>query len=302
MPVAGEPLVRRILRWLAASGVARAVLNLHHRPETICAVVGDGSDLGLHVRYSWEQPILGSAGGPRRALPLVAADRFLIVNGDTLTDLDLGRLANEHEGSGALVTLAVIPNRRPDRYGGVLVDDAGTVTGFIGRGSARPSWHYIGVQAVESRAFERLRDGEPAETIGSLYPALIRERPGSVRALTCDASFVDIGTPADYLATSLALAGDGGRLAGERCVVPGSASVVRSVLWDDVSVGDGASLVECVVADGVRIPAGARWTRRAIIRAEGRVAADGEEVVGDLLAAAIERTLGAPARGGPQPS
>src|SRR5512147_2300207 len=97
IPVAGEPLVRRILRSLAAAGITRAVLNLHHLPETITAAVGDGTDLGIPVRYSWENPVLGSAGGPRRALPLLDTDRFLIINGDTLTDLDLEGLVLEHQ-------------------------------------------------------------------------------------------------------------------------------------------------------------------------------------------------------------
>src|SRR3979490_3361045 len=65
IPVAGEPMVRRIIRWLASYGIDDFVLNLHHRPETLTAAVGDGSDLRVRVRYSWEQPrILGSAGGP----------------------------------------------------------------------------------------------------------------------------------------------------------------------------------------------------------------------------------------------
>ena len=72
VPVAGEPLVRRITRWLARQGVDDLVLNLHHLPSTVTGVMGDGSDLGVRVRYSWEQPIvLGSAGGPRQALPII---------------------------------------------------------------------------------------------------------------------------------------------------------------------------------------------------------------------------------------
>ena len=71
VPVAGTPLVARILRKLSAAGVRDVVLNLHHRPETMAAAVGEGRDLGVAVRYSWEHPILGSAGGPRRALPLL---------------------------------------------------------------------------------------------------------------------------------------------------------------------------------------------------------------------------------------
>src|SRR5437762_1641396 len=57
IPVGGEPLVRRIARWLAAHGVTDIVLNLHYLPETIAAAVGDGSDLGVRARYSWEQPV-----------------------------------------------------------------------------------------------------------------------------------------------------------------------------------------------------------------------------------------------------
>src|SRR2546425_11132850 len=58
IPVAGEPLVRRIIAWLAANGVTDLVLNLHHLPATLTAQVGDGSDLSARVRYSWEQPAI----------------------------------------------------------------------------------------------------------------------------------------------------------------------------------------------------------------------------------------------------
>ena len=79
----------------------RRRVNLHHLPATLTAVVGDGSDLGARVRYSWEQPrVLGSAGGPRQALRIIGADTFLIVNGDTLTDFDLAALADAHRRVG----------------------------------------------------------------------------------------------------------------------------------------------------------------------------------------------------------
>jgi NDP-sugar pyrophosphorylase family protein len=290
VPVAGKPLVRRILAGLAGAGVTRAVLNLHHLPETITAVVGNGSDLGIEVRYSWENPVLGSAGGPRRALPLLDADRFLIVNGDTLTDLDVEQLAAEHASGGALVTLALIPNRAPAQYGGVLVNEAGEVTGFVRRGAAGPSWHFVGLQVAEASAFERLTSGEPAESVSGLYAALVREAPGSVRAWRTDGAFHDIGTPADYLATSLAFAARERRadqLVGDRCRVASSARLTRTVLWNDVAVGDHAELTDCVVADGVMIPAGARFDGCAIVKADGRDARPGEERAGDLLLARV---------------
>src|SRR6266849_8029643 len=110
-PVDGEPLARRAIRWLVGHGVRDLVVNLHHKPESIAAAVGDGSDLGARVRYSWESPVLGSAGGPRHALPLILdapsphsgfGGTFLIVNGDTLTDVDLPRMIEQHRRTGAL--------------------------------------------------------------------------------------------------------------------------------------------------------------------------------------------------------
>ena len=269
IPVAGEPMIRRIAAWLVSRGVDDLVLNLHHRPETLTAVLGDGRDLGARVRYSWELPrLLGSAGGPRLARPIVGAGTFLLVNGDTLTDVDLVRLAEAHAASGALVTLALVPNREFLRYGGVRLDALGCVTGFTRRGpSAEGSHHYIGVQVVDGRVFDGIESGAAASSIGGVYNALIASRPGAVRAVVSDAAFYDVGTPADYWRTSQAFAAAEGRTsssAGRGARIDPKARITQSILWDDVAVGAGALLDECIVTDGVRVPAGASH-RRAIL-------------------------------------
>ena len=269
MPVAGEPMIRRIIRWLASHQIGSLVLNLHHLPETLTAVVGDGSDLGVAVRYSWEQPeILGSAGGPRLALPLVDGDPFLIVNGDTLTDVDLGAVAAAHAESDALVTLAVVPNREYQRYGGVLVDANGAVTGFAPRGPASEgSWHFIGVQAARQSVFAPLPQGQPFRSIGGAYDELIRKTPGSVRAFRCDAAFWDVGTAADYWRTSQAFSASGVDV-GRRVEIDESARVAKSILWDDVRIGRGAVVDSCIVADGVRVSDGASYRHSILLRAD----------------------------------
>ena len=268
-PVDGEPLARRTIRWLVAHGVRDLVLNLHHRPESITAAVGDGADLGARVRYSWESPVLGSAGGPRHALPLLVDHTFVLVNGDTLTDVDLPAMIRRHHESGALVTMALMPNPRPEKYGGVLLDAEQAVTAFTRRGSPGPSFHFIGPQIVHRSVFADLADGVPAESVLEVYPRLMRDRPGSVRGFVGDWTFQDIGTPADLLETSLTLAAADGRPDrprwGRNPRVDAGARVVRSVLWDDVTVGAGAELIDCVVADGVTIPPGARYARSAIV-------------------------------------
>jgi len=288
LPVAGEPLVRRILRWLADGGVTDAVLNLHHLPQTLTAEVGDGSDLGVRVRYSWETPVLGSAGGPKRALPILNAPRFLIVNGDTLTDLDLGPVLADHARSGALVTMAVVPNTQPHKYSGLAVDDDDAVTGVVRRGSAEPSHHFFGVQVVEASAFDSVRDDVPSETVGQLYPALIAARAGSVRAYRAAAEYLDIGTAADYLDSCMRIAdreGSGGTI-GRRVQIAADARIERSILWDDVVVEDGTLLRECVVADGVRVPAGTSWHGVTLRLATGELA-PGERRIGELAIASL---------------
>jgi NDP-sugar pyrophosphorylase family protein len=280
VPVAGEPLIRRILTWLARSGLSDVVLNLHHKPDTITRLVGDGADLGLRVRYSWENPVLGSAGGPRRALPLLDADRFLIVNGDTLTDVDLGALCDAHAASGRRVTMAVIPNPAPDRYGGVAVGGDGRVLTFTRRSDPAGRFHFVGAQVVEARVFESLDDGVPAESVGGLYRSMIQDEPGVVGAFVSEASFYDVGTVADYLATSLALAraeGHGEPPAGRGTSVHPGARVTRTVLWDDVTVEAGCDLTECIVTDGARVKAGT-LARGCVVRAP-EPGAGGEPVI-----------------------
>jgi NDP-sugar pyrophosphorylase family protein len=286
VPVAGLPLVGRILRQLHAAGINDAVLNLHHLPHTITREIGDGSDLGMRVRYSWETPVLGSAGGPRQALSLLAASTFLIANGDTLTDVDVSALISTHQRSGALVTMAVTPNIEPQKYGGVVVASDGTVTGFVTRGSAHASCHFLGLQVADAAAFTGLSAGAACESVGAVYPALIDSRPGSVRAYVCRAEFLDIGTPNDYLRTSLLLAGreGGGPLRGARGHLDPTARVETSILWDDVHVGARSRLRGCIVTDGSRVPEDTSWTDMTLRPAVGELA-HGERRIGDLAIA-----------------
>lgn len=260
VPVAGTPLICRQLRALARAGVRDVVVNLHHRPETIAAVVGDGAALGCRVRYSWERTVLGSAGGPRHALPLLD-DRFFIVNADTLCAVDFGALLDRHRASGAVATLAVTPHPAPHRYGGVLADPGGRVAGFAPAGAATGAdapWHFVGVQIVEAAVFRDLPDGVPAATVGGLYDTLLAAgRPMAVHEVA--GPFHDIGTPADYVATAQAVAAAEGRSpfsAGDRSAIHPTARVERSILWDDVAVAADCVVTGCVLADGVRVPAG----------------------------------------------
>ncbi|MES1254427.1 MAG: NDP-sugar synthase [Acidobacteriota bacterium] len=331
IPVAGEPMIRRIVAWLVGHGVAEIVVNLHALPHTVTAVLGDGSDLSAHVRYSWEQPhVLGSAGGPRHALSMLGDDPFLLVNGDTLTDLDIAPLVRAHHDGAALVTLALVANREPHRYGGVRTNAQHAVTGFVPRGAAAEgSGHFVGVQVVSPEVFRSLPDGRPRNSIGDVYDTLLAARPGAIAGyVTEHTAFWDIGTPSDYVRTTAAClraehaggradqtraqtaqAGEAGRagwagqqgrtapagqagpagwvdgpdrqvapearqvwphiaiVAGRHVRLAATADVRDSILWDDVTIGDGCRVHRCVVTDRVRVPPHAEYHDAILVAA-----------------------------------
>jgi mannose-1-phosphate guanylyltransferase len=299
LPVAGTPLIGRILRSLSAAGVRDVVLNLHHLPHTLTRLLGDGAELGVRIRYSWEVPVLGSAGGPKRAVPLLHQPRnlsksgsstpnpgtFLIINGDTLTDVNLGAVVEDHRRSGALVTMAVVPNTEPEKYSGVRVTPDGEFAGWVPRASQEPSYHFIGVQVAEAAAFASVPADVPSE-VRALYQALVAARPGAVRAFRTQAEFFDIGTPSDYLETSLRLAAREQTDTAAHAEISQTARVESSVLWDDVIVEDGAMLRECVVTDGVRVPADTSW-HGVTIRNASEDLAPGERRIDRLAIASL---------------
>jgi mannose-1-phosphate guanylyltransferase len=289
LPVAGEPIIRRQIRWLAAAGVRRVVVNLHHLPASLTGLVGHGADLGVDVRYSWEPVVLGSGGGPRRAFDLLDRERAFIVNGDTLTNLDLAALAAAHAAHQPLVTMASTLNARPG-YNALAVDAAGRFAGVTRAGHA-PSpaheglrhVHFIGVQVAERAAFAAASPDVPSETLKTLYPALVANDPAGVRVWSSAVTFHDIGTPADYLATVRTIAAVEHRALdrGDHVTIANTAEITGTVVWNDVSVGGGAVVHDCVLADGVIVPPGRRLSRvavipRALAPAGGRGSADGD--------------------------
>jgi NDP-sugar pyrophosphorylase family protein len=273
VPLGDRTLIEHVLAWLHRQGVRDLVLNLHHRPSTITSVVGDGAHLGMSVRYSWEQPVLGSAGGPRRAAPLLATDTFLIVNGDTLCDLDLETLLDVHRQSKADVTLAVVPNTEPDRYNGLTVSGDGVIKGVVPRGQAEGSWHFVGVQVVASKVFAVLEDGVPAETVSGLYRDLIAREPGRVRAWRSTATFLDVGTPRDYLTTALRYGG---------AANAGPVHSTQSVVWPNVVCGADVVFDDCIVAGPLRVPGGFRARSSVVVPAGVVRPGDAADVRGNV--------------------
>jgi mannose-1-phosphate guanylyltransferase len=129
VPVLNRPVMEHILELLARHGLTEVNANLHWFPELIRGRFGDGSRLGIELRYSEEEALLGTAGGVRNAADFLG-DEFLVISGDALTDVDLAAMREFHQSHGAIATLATKRVSDTSQFGVVITDSEGRVQGF----------------------------------------------------------------------------------------------------------------------------------------------------------------------------
>jgi len=129
VPVLNRPVMEHTARLLARHGFTESIANLHWFPELIEGYFGDGSDFGLELSYSYEEQLLGTAGGVRNAADFLG-DSFLVVAGDALTDIDFGAMREFHESHDGLATLATKRVADTDQFGVVIAAADGRIQGF----------------------------------------------------------------------------------------------------------------------------------------------------------------------------
>jgi NDP-sugar pyrophosphorylase family protein len=287
IPFLGKPLVGYVAQYLGRYGCKDVVVNLHHRPESVRAALGDGSRFGVHLEYVEEETILGTSGAMDNARHLLDGETFFAVNGKIVTDIDLTEALATHRRMNALATLVLLPNARRERFSMVLTS-GGLVTGFGGMpapvstdesaavddGRALDDEKnvplmFTGIQILEPRIFDYIPRGVFSHTTTDVYPQAIAQGERVV-AHVATGRWYELSTIPRYLDISLALLKDTGRdlVWGEGCRLSPSAEVRDSVLWDNVSVEDKARVRRAVLGDGVVIPPGESIENAAVVRAE----------------------------------
>ncbi len=295
LPVLNRPLLHWTLARLRGAGVRDVVVNLHHLPETVVSALGDGRPLGLRIRYSREDVILGTGGGPREVRDFFGDEPFLLVNGDVLFEMDLRALVRRHREAGACATLALRPNPDPTAYSPVVTDRRGRILAIAGRPAPAHGTVslFAGVHVMEPALLERLPAG-PSDSVRDLYVPLLAEGAELLGVRTRGAWF-DLGRPSLYLAAQLRLlprgrpavdrtarVSSGARVrrsvVGAGVRVGSGARIERSVVWEGAAIGEGASVRDAIVAGGAAVLAGERAERVIVLPAAalaGRVEAGG---------------------------
>lgn len=277
IPFLGLPLVGYVAEYLARNGITEVVVNLHHRPESVRAALGDGSRFGVKLSYVHEPVILGTSGALDNARHLLGDELFIVVNGKIVTDIDLSAAIATHREQNALATLVLRANPNREKFSIVETGD-GLITGFgampepnnSGEKAAGskpdPPLMFTGIHILEPRIFEYIPRGVFSHSVTDVYlPAMAQgER---IAAHVAEGMWYELSTIQRYLEVSLLLMNgrDLDYQAGLDCEVHAEAQVSESILWDRVIVEKGARVYRSILADGVRIRAGEEVENCAVV-------------------------------------
>lgn len=200
LPIAGRPLIVWNLLLLKLHGVKEVFINLHHLGHLIERELGNGSRLGLKITYSPEPVILGTGGGLKQAEAYFGREPFLVFNGDTLIDLNLGELMRYHHQAQAIATMVLREDLDAARWGLVEIDQGQRVVRITGRGlpnrGGTSPRMFAGVHVMHP---DLLRD-VPVGRESSIIDAYVRaiERGATVLGFTMSGYWSDVGTPERY--------------------------------------------------------------------------------------------------------
>jgi mannose-1-phosphate guanylyltransferase/mannose-1-phosphate guanylyltransferase/phosphomannomutase len=283
VPVLDRPVMEHILDLIDRHSFEGVIANLHYFPDTIREYFGE------RIGYSFEQELLGTAGGVRACAEFFGDEPFLVISGDALTDIDLSAFAARHREAGGIATLAVKRVADTREYGVVLHDRDGRITGFQEKPQPEEALSDLGncgIYMFDPRIFDYFPDRPFVDWAQDVYPSLLEnDVPFYIHEL--DEYWNDVGSLAELRqGTFDALNGElhlemqgaevqpGVTIVGSSPLrvdteVDGSVWIGRDVqigagvrlmgpivLGDGVRVGDGVQLRESIVFPGTEIAAG----------------------------------------------
>lgn len=200
LPVAGTPLIVWNLLLLRRYGFREVIINLHHLGPLIEQTLGDGSRFGLRIDYSREPVILGTGGGIKQAESSFSGEPFLVLNGDTLFELDLGALIAFHRQRQAAATLVVRKDEEAVRWGLVELGPQQRIVRITGRGlidaTAAELRMFAGVHILHPRLLREVPKGRESSIIDAYVSAIQQGEP--VLGFDLDGYWNDVGTPERY--------------------------------------------------------------------------------------------------------
>ncbi len=255
MPIVNRPMMEHIVELLKTHGFDEIVVTVAFMANAIRTYFGDGSEFGVRMVYAIEESPLGTAGSVRNAMDELD-ERFLVISGDVLTDIDLGEMVRFHEERGALATIGLVPVENPLEFGIVITREDGSIERFL----EKPTWGQVfsdtintGIFVLEPEIFDYIEPGRPVDFSSEVFPKLLDEgRP--LYGAVAEGYWEDVGTLEAYL-----------RAHKDALDAKVALDIPGFRMSEGVWVGDGVevhpeAVIEgpAVIGDNCRIEAGAR--------------------------------------------
>jgi mannose-1-phosphate guanylyltransferase / phosphomannomutase len=200
LPLVGRPMMEHIVSLLRRHGITDIVVTVAFMPNAIRSYFGDGSELGVRMVYATEESPLGTAGSVRNAKDELN-DRFLVISGDVLTDIDLTSVIAFHDKNQALATIALSAVENPLEFGIVITREDGSIERFL----EKPGWGQVfsdtintGIYVLEPEIFDAIPEGHAADFASEVFPAVLRDG-APIYGAVADGYWEDVGTTAAYL-------------------------------------------------------------------------------------------------------
>ena len=176
VPVAGKAVLQRNIEWLRSQGIVDLVVNLHHNPDAVTSYFGDGRAFGVHISYSYEPELLGTAGALWAARRFLATERFWVYYADNLVKCSLKRMASLHQARGATLTMGLFWREDVSASGVVGLDGDGRITGFKEKPAAHEvlsHWVNAGLFLCEARVLQLIPPGQVCDFGHDILPAML---------------------------------------------------------------------------------------------------------------------------------
>jgi mannose-1-phosphate guanylyltransferase len=277
-PLVCRPFIGYVIENLARHGVEHVIFSSGYLAAAIEHTVGDGSRFGLRVSYAVEDEPLGTAGAIKNAESCLAPERFFALNGDVLSDIDLGALAAAHAEKRAMGTIYLTPVEDPRRYGLVRMRPDDSISDFLEKPGAEfgPALINAGVYVLEPEVLEMIPSGRMFSIERGVFPLLAQA--GSLFGHATADYWRDIGTPESYLGAHFDVLertvrtvvveqmGDDYLYVAPTARVEAGARVVPPAFVDDGAVVGARAQVGplAVVGAGARVGAGAHVTESVL--------------------------------------
>src|SRR5688500_15189265 len=251
--------------------IDEVILSLNYQPRRIEEMFGDGSDLGIKIRYVVEPAPLGTAGAIKYAGDNLT-ESVVVFNGDVLTEIDLGAVLRLHRERKARATIVLTPVDNPTAYGLVETDPDGNILRFL----EKPKPEEIttnninaGIYVLEPDTFDRIPSDVAWSIERSYFPSLVERRETFV-AYIYEGYWIDIGTPEKYTQVHRDIMDGRFSAAPFRDMPP-----PRMWISADARVESGATVEgPCFIDEGALIKAGARVERYSVIGRQTQVEED----------------------------